>query len=90
MEDRDIGRMEIIEESKIEEEYKEALPCGTVVYCRTTGGAGSFYGIVYSGGVLELPYGSDTYIRTENGIHLGDIISYWKVDRVCKNVKLIV
>lgn len=90
MEDRDIGRMKIIEESKIKEEYKKALPWGTVVYCKGKGNAESFYGIVYAGGVLELPYGSDAYIRTENGVHLGDKISYWIIARVCKNVKLIV
>lgn len=90
MEDRDEGRIEIIEKDNIEEEYKEDLPYGTVVYCRGTGGTGSFYGIVYSEGVLELPYGSNAYIHTKEGIRLGDMISYWRIERVCKNVKLII
>lgn len=89
-ENEDEGRMEIIEKDNIEEEYKEDLPHGTVVYCRGTEGTGSFYGIVYAEGVLELPYGSNAYIRTNGGIRLGDMISYWKIERVCKNVKLII
>ena len=90
MEDRDAVRIEIIDRSNIEEEYMEDLPHGTVAYCRGTSGTGSFYGIVYSEGVLELPYGSNAYIRTNEGIHLGDMISYWRIERVCKNVKLII
>lgn len=89
-ENRDEGRIEIIEKGNIEKEYKEDLPHGTVVYCKGTGGTESFYGIVYEKGVLELPYGSNAYIRTNKGIHLGDMISYWRIERVCKNVKLII
>lgn len=89
-ENKDEGRIEIIEKDNIEEEYKEDLPHGTVVYCRGTEGTGSFYGIVYEEGVLELPYGSNAYIRTNEGIRLGDKISYWVIERVCKNVKLII
>lgn len=90
MEDRNVGRMKIIDKSDIEEEKKEELPYGTIVYCRGTEGTGSFYGIVYEEGVLELPYGSNAYIYTREGIHLGDMISYWRIERVCKNVKLII
>lgn len=90
MEDRDEGRIKIIENDNPEKEYMEDLPHGTVVYCKGTNGAGSFYGIVYEEGVLEIPYGSNSYIRTNEGIRLGDIIGYWRIERICKNVKLII
>ena len=90
MKNRDEGRIKIIENDITEEEYNEDLPHGTVVYCRGTEGTRSFYGIVYEEGVLELPCGSNAYIRTNEGIRLGDMISYWRIERVCKNVKLII
>ncbi len=90
MKNRDEGRIEIIEKNSAEEKYHEDLPHGTVVYCKGIDGVGSFYGIVYEEGVLEIPYGSNAYIRTKQGIHLGDMISYWRIEKVCKNVKLII
>lgn len=44
------GKLEIVEQIKNEnnkEIEKPILPDGTIVYCRGTEGAGSFYGIVY-------------------------------------------
>jgi len=69
---------------------KEPIPNGTVVYCRGNAGTGSFYGIVYSGGVLELEHGSDAYIRTNEPVYLGDTISYWTIEKVCNNAILYV
>lgn len=88
---RDEGRLEIIDKSKEKKtKPKERLPYGTIVFCRGTGGTGSFYGIVYEYGVLELPYGSNAYINTKEGIHLGDKISYWIIEKICKNAELII
>lgn len=84
------GRIEIINNSNQKEEKKEILKCGQVVYCKGNAGTGSFYGIVYEYGVLELPYGSNAYINTKKNLHLGDTINYWTIDKVFKNVKLII
>ena len=85
----DEGRLTIIDNHK-EKEEKEPLKHGTVVFCRGHNGTGSFYGIVYEYGVIELPYGSNAYINTERYLHIGDNISYWTIERVCKNAKLII
>ena len=89
--DGDEGRMEIIEKysksrSKAE---KPTLPHGTIVYCKGHGGAGSFYGIIYENGILELPYGSNAYINTTNSLHIGDTINYWTIEYVCKSNLII-
>lgn len=68
---------------------KPVLKNGTIVFCRGNDGTGSFYGIVYSGGVLELECGSDAYIQTREYLHLGDRISYWTIESVCQ-AKLVV
>lgn len=86
------GKLEIISNIKTEKKSgkeKPILPCGTIVFCRGTQGIGSFYGIVYSGGVLELGNGSEVYIQTRDYIHLGDLISYWRIEKVVK-AKLII
>lgn len=81
------GRLEIVDscikknKKKIE---KPVLQHGTVVYCKGNGGAGSFYGIVYENGVLELECGSNAYINTREYLHLGDTIHYWTIERVIK------
>ena len=85
----DEGRLTIIDNHK-EKEEKEPLNYGTVVFCRGHNGTGSFYGIVYEYGVIELPYGSNAYINTNQHLHIGDSISYWTIERVCKNAKLII
>lgn len=87
------GKLEIFEDKKalktIKEKEKPVLPLGTIVYCQGSVGTGSFYGIVYPEGVLDLENGSDVYIKTENYIHLGDTISYWTITKVVKS-KLII
>ena len=86
------GKLEIVEQIKNEnnkEIEKPILPDGTIVYCRGTEGTGSFYGIVYDKGVLELENGSEVYIYTDEYIHLGDKISYWIIEKVVK-AKLII
>ena len=86
------GRMEIVENFKTEpkkQKKKPVLKNGTIVFCRASSGASSFYGIVYEQGVLELECGSDAYIRKSGHKHLGDTISYWTIESVCKT-KLII
>lgn len=86
------GRLEIVAKSrkatkkKIE---KPVLQYGAIVYCKGHDGAGSFYGIVYENGVLELECGSNAYIYTKDYLHLGDRIHYWTIESVCK-AKLII
>lgn len=86
------GKLEIIErynknsKNKIE---KPVLEHGSIVFCKGIDGAGSFYGIVYDNGVLELERGSDVYIKTRENLHIGDRISYWTIEYVCKS-KLII
>lgn len=86
------GKMEIIEryDKKYEKQLeKPVLPSGSIVFCRGSGGAGSFYGIVYDNGVLELEHGSDVYIKTRENLHIGDRINYWTIEYLCKS-KLII
>lgn len=86
------GRLEIVEnynEKDKKKKEKPVLQYGTIVYCRGNGGAGSFYGIVYENGVLELECGSDAYINTREHLHLGDIVKYWTIEKVVK-AKLII
>ena len=86
------GRLEIVENYTDNPKSKQEKPVwqhGTIVYCRGNNGTGSFYGIVYSEGVLELECGSNTYIQKHGHLHLGDTISYWTIERVCK-AKLII
>lgn len=86
------GRAEIIErynkkdKKKIE---KPALKHGSIVYCKGHDGADSFYGIVYENGVLEIECASTSYIKTRENLHIGDRISYWTIEYVCKS-KLII
>ena len=80
-----------IEKNEVETvKEKKPIPCGTVVYCKGNAGAGSFYGIVYSGGVLELENGSDAYISTNEPIYLGNIFTYWTIEKVCNSAILYV
>lgn len=72
-----------------EEKEKPVLPYGTIVYCKGHNGAGSFYGIVYENGVLELECGSSAYINTREYLHIGDTINYWTIESVCK-AKMII
>ena len=86
------GRMEIVENFKTTPKKKKERPVlenGTIVFCRGNNGTNSFYGIVYSKGVLELECGSNAYIQTNAYLHLGDTISYWTIESVCK-AKLII
>lgn len=86
------GKLKIeekIEHKKKKKIEKPILSNGTIVYCRGTAGTGSFYGIVYPKGILELENGSDAYINTNGYLHLGDQISYWVIERVVK-AKLII
>lgn len=80
-----------IEKKEVETiKEKKPIPNGTVVYCKGNSGAGSFYGIVYSGGVLELENGSEAYISTNEPIYLGDTFSYWTIEKVCNSAILYV
>lgn len=84
------GRTNIIEQySKKIKREKPVLKYGSIVYCKGHDGTGSFYGIVYENGVLELECGSDAYIRTRENLHIGDRINYWTIEYVCKT-KLII
>lgn len=86
------GKVEIIERYNKKDEKKIERPVlanGSIVYCKGHDGACSFYGIVYENGVLELQCGSDAYIRTRENLHIGDRISYWTIEYVCKS-KLII
>ena len=83
------GRLEIIDDIEKMKKEKAILPIGTIVYCRGDSGAGSFYGMVYPNGVLELENGSDAYINTQEHLHLGDKISFWTIEKVVK-AKLII
>lgn len=92
MEYIDKGRMKIVEQYDKKDKKKIEKPIlqnGSIVFCKGHGGAGSFYGIVYENGVLELEYGSDAYIQTKEDLHVGDRISYWTIEYVCKT-KLII
>lgn len=85
------GRVKIIErynkkDKKIE---KPVLEHGSIVFCKGNDGAGSFYGIVYENGVLELQCGSDAYIKTRENLHIGDTVGYWTIEYACK-AKLII
>lgn len=84
------GRIEIINKIKEKTIKGEELKHGQIVYCKGTSGTGSFYGIVYEYGILEIPYGSNAYINTRETIHLGDKISYWTIEKVFKKIKLII
>lgn len=79
----------IVEDIESKEKEEPILPNGTIVYCKGTKGVSSFYGIVYSNGILELENGSDVYIKTNKYLHLGDQISYWRIEKVVK-AKLII
>lgn len=86
------GKVEIIERYNKKDKKKVEKPVlehGGIVFCKGHDGAGSFYGIVYENGVLELQCGSDAYIRTKDNLHIGDRISYWTIEYVCKS-KLII
>lgn len=50
------------------------LQHGSIVYCKGHDGAGSFYGIVYENGVLEIKCASTSYIKTRENLHIGDRI----------------
>lgn len=82
-------RLTIIDNSKKKNKNKEPLEHGTIVFCKGHDGTDDFIGIVYEYGVLEFPYGSNAYINTTKPIHLGDRISYWTIEKVYKNAKLI-
>lgn len=84
------GRMEIIDKTKRKAKENEILQIGQIVYCKGGSGAGSFYGIVYENGIIEIPNGSTSYISTRKALHLGDTISYWTIEKVFKKVKLII
>lgn len=84
------GRTKIVEQySKKDRKAKPVLRHGSIVYCKGHNGASSFYGIVYQYGVLELECGSDACIKTTEDLHIGDTISYWTIEYVCKS-KLII
>ena len=86
------GRTNIIEQYSKKDKKKREKPVlqyGSIVYCKGHDGATSFYGIVYENGVLELECGSDAYIRTKENLHIGDRISYWTIEYLCKS-KLII
>lgn len=86
------GKVEIIERYNKKDEKKIENPVlrnGSIVFCKGNDGTGSFYGIVYDNGVLELECGSDAYIRTRKNLHIGDRIGCWTIEYVCKS-KLII
>lgn len=82
------GRIELVEKygkKDTKKKEKPILQYGTIVYCKGHGGAGSFYGIIYENGILELPYGSNAYINTKEYLHIGDTINYWTIEYVNQN-----
>ncbi len=86
------GRLNIVKQYSKKSKNKKEKPVlqnGTIVYCKGHNGAGSFYGIVYKNGVLELEHGSDAYINSYNYLHIGDTINYWTIESVCK-AKMII
>lgn len=86
------GKVEIIERYNKKDEKKIENPVlrnGSIVFCKGNDGAGSFYGIVYENGVLEIKCASTSYIKTRENLHIGDRISYWTIEYVCKS-KLII
>ena len=86
------GRTNIIEQYSKKNKKKTEKPVlqnGSIVYCNGHDGAGSFYGIVYENGVLELECGSTAYIKTRENLHIGDRISYWTIEYVCKSELII-
>lgn len=86
------GRTNIIEQYSKKDKKKREKPVllhGSIVYCKGHDGAGSFYGIVYENGVLEIKCASTSYIKTRENLHIGDRISYWTIEYVCKS-KLII
>ena len=84
------GRISIINNSKDKKVEKERLKNGQIVYCRGQEGSGSFYGIVYEYGILELPCGSNAYINTTKPLHIGDTIGYWTIEKAYKKINLII
>lgn len=84
------GKMEIIDKTKEKAKENKVLSIGQIVYCKGGFGAGSFYGIVYENGVIEIPNGSTSYINTRKTLLLGDTINYWTIEKVFKKVKLII
>lgn len=86
------GRTNIIEQYSKKDKKKIEKPVlqhGSIVYCKGHDGAGSFYGIVYENGVLEIKCASTSYIKTRENLHIGDRIRYWTIEYVCKS-KLII
>ena len=85
------GRMKIVEQYNKKDQKKEKpiLQNGSIVFCKGHDGTGSFYGIVYENGVLEIEHGSDAYIKTRENLHIGDRISYWTIEYVCKSELII-
>ena len=92
MKDIEEGRIKIVEQYNKKDKKKIEKPVlqhGSIVYCKGYDGAGSFYGIVYENGVLEIECGSDAYIKTRENLHIGDRISYWTIEYVCKSELII-
>lgn len=86
------GRTNIIEQYNKKDKEKREKPVlqhGSIVYCKGHDGTGSFYGIVYENGVLEIEHGSDAYIKTRENLHIGDRIGYWTIEYVCKSELII-
>ena len=67
---------------------------GDYVYCQSTGGALSFWGIynVFLGTVVSLDGGGTDYIKGSKDIYLGEQYGYWRiVKRIPRNrVSLII
>ena len=92
MKDIEEGRIKIVEQYNKKDKKKIEKPVlqhGSIVYCKGHDGAGSFYGIVYENGVLEIECGSDAYIKTRENLHIGDRIRYWTIEYVCKSELII-
>ena len=76
---------------KIEEE-KQYLTGGDVVFCdaRDTG-ACSFYGMYAPNvGIVDLEFGSTSYMPYEDKMYLGQSIAYWTIAKVYKDAELII
>lgn len=80
------GRIKIVEQYNKKDKKKIEKPVlqnGSIVFCKGHDGTGSFYGIVYENGVLELECGSDAYIKTREKLH--NSIEYLELQCIVNN-----
>lgn len=72
---------------------KQKVKQGDFVYCKAHGGACSFWGIYGSQiGIVSLDGGGNGYIPKDDNIYLGEIYSYWLIDKIipCSNAQITI